>query len=51
MGHIWTYQNISAELIGFILEGGILLSDDSPDVSSSFSDTLQISFHGYHITV
>jgi len=47
----WTYQNISAELVGFILEGGILLSHDSPDISSSFSNTLHISFHHYHITV
>ena len=50
MGYIWTYQNISAELVGFVLEGGILLSDDSPDVSGSFSDTLQISFHGHRST-
>ena len=50
MGYVWTYQDISAELVGFILEGGILLSDDSPDVSCSLSDTLQISFHSHRST-
>jgi hypothetical protein len=39
----WTYQDISAELVGLILEGGILLSDDRPDIPSSLSDTLFIS--------
>jgi hypothetical protein len=51
MDDSWTYQDISAELVGFILKGGILLSDDSPDISSSFSNTLHISYHHYHITV
>ena len=35
-----TYQNISTELVGFVLDGGILLSDDSSNITSSFSNTL-----------
>jgi len=40
----WTYQNISAELVGLVLDGCVFLRDDSPDISSSLSDTLHISF-------
>jgi hypothetical protein len=49
MDDSWTYQDISAELVGLILDRGVFLRDDSPDISSSFSNTLHISFHHYHI--
>jgi len=45
-----THQDISAELVGFVLDGCIFLRDDSPDISSSLSNTLFISFYHYHNT-
>jgi hypothetical protein len=45
IGESWTYQDIGTELVGFILDGCVLLSDDSPNISSSFSNTLFVSFH------
>jgi hypothetical protein len=51
MDDSWTYQDVSAELVGLILDRGVFLRDDSPDISSSFPNTLHISFHQYHITV
>jgi hypothetical protein len=44
MDDSWTYQDIGTELVGFILDGCVLLRDDSPDISSGFSNTLHISF-------
>lgn len=34
------YQNISTELVGFVLNSGILLGDDSPNIASGFPNAL-----------